>query len=292
MVFKGSAPALITPFRDGKVDFAALENLVEFQISGGSDALVVCGTTGEPSTMTLKEEIDVARAVLTQVAGRVPVIAGIGGNATQEVLDATELMTEVGVDALLGVTPYYNKTTQAGLIAHYTTVAESTPLPVILYNVPARTGLNMAPSTVAELAEVPNIVAVKEASGDHHQLLEIFRLCRGKIQIFSGNDDQVFTLVALGGDGVISVAANILPAQMHQIVEATRSGNLEEGRNLQLDLLPLIDLLFSEVSPIPVKAAMADMGMIEYEMRLPLVKMSDSGRELLRAELRNQGLLS
>lgn len=291
MLFKGSAPALVTPFRDGRVDFKALETLVDFQIGNGSDALVVCGTTGEPSTMTLQEEVKVAKAVVDQVRGVVPVIAGIGGNATQEVLDATALMSEIGVDALLGVTPYYNKTTQGGLIAHYTAVARSTDLPVILYNVPARTGLNMLPSTVAELAEVPNIVAVKEANSDMGQIMELFRLCRGKIDIYSGNDDAVFPMVALGADAVISVAANIIPKQMHDMVTATQVGDLETGSKLQLDLLPLINLLFCEVSPIPVKAALAQMGFIENEVRLPLVPMTATNERLLVAEMERQGLI-
>lgn len=291
MVFKGSAPALITPFKDGKVDYDALSRVIEFQIEGGSDALVMVGTTGEPSTMTLTEEVDVVRATLEQVNGRIPVIAGIGGNATAEVLDATERMTALGVDALLGVTPYYNKTTQAGLVAHYSTVAAATDLPVILYNVPARTGLNMLPATVAELAEVPNIVAIKEAGGDLGQIMELFRLCLGRIQIFSGNDDHVYPMIAMGADGVISVAANIVPTQMHDMVAKTQAGDLEGGLKLQLDLLPLIDLLFCEVSPIPVKAAMARMGMVQNELRLPLVTMSGANEELLVAEMERQGLI-
>ncbi|MFZ1382395.1 MAG: 4-hydroxy-tetrahydrodipicolinate synthase [Scrofimicrobium sp.] len=290
MVFQGSAPALVTPFKDGKIDFKSLEGLVDFQLQGKSDAIVVCGTTGEPSTMTLQEEIQVAKAVLAQVDGRVPVIAGIGGNATQEVLDATELMSEAGVDALLGVTPYYNKTTQGGLVAHYTTVAAATDLPVILYNVPARTGLNMLPATVAELAEVPNIVAVKEACGDIGQIMELFRLCKGKIQIFSGNDDHVFPFVAMGGDGVISVAANVVPREMHELVSLTQAGDLQGGIELQLAMLPLIDLLFCEVSPIPVKAALAHMGMLDNEFRLPLVPMTSENEAKLVAEMERIGL--
>lgn len=291
MIFEGSAPALVTPFKDGKVDYGALEKLVDFQLENGSDALVVCGTTGEPSTMTLREEVDVAKAVLAKVQGRVPVIAGIGGNATQEVLDATALMTEAGVDALLGVTPYYNKTTQGGLIAHYTTVAESTPLPIILYNVPARTGLNMLPATVAELAQVPNIVAFKEACGEIGQIMELFRVCRGLIDVYSGNDDQVFPMVALGAAGVISVAANIIPRQMHDIVEWTQRGDIVAARDLQLDLLPLIDLLFCEVSPIPVKAALARMGMVQNEVRLPLVPMTQTNEDALAEEMRKLALI-
>lgn len=291
MVFQGSAPALVTPFKNGKVDFKSLESLVDFQLEGGSDAIVVCGTTGEPSTMTLKEEVEVARAVLEQVDGRIPIIAGIGGNATQEVLDATELMTEVGADALLGVTPYYNKTTQGGLVAHYSAIAAATELPVILYNVPSRTGLNMLPATVAELAEVPNIVAIKEACGNIGQIMELFRLCLGKIQIFSGNDDHVFPLVAMGGDGVISVAANIMPRYMHDLVTTTQQGDFKVGCKMQLDILPLVDLLFCEVSPIPVKAAMARMAMLENELRLPLVPMTESNEDKLVVELERLGLI-
>ena len=291
MIFQGSAPALITPFKGGKVDFAALEKLIEFQIEGGSDALVMCGTTGEPSTMTLAEEEQVAKAAIAQVAGRIPVIVGIGGNATQEVLDAAALMTAAGADALLAVTPYYNKTTQAGLIAHYSVVAESTPLPIIVYNVPGRTGLNINPSTVVELAEVPNIVAIKEASGNLDQIMELARVARGRIDIYSGNDDQVFPLVALGAKGVISVAANLLPRQMHNIATWTLEGDYERARNLQLDLLPLINALFMEVSPIPAKAALEMMGMIDGELRLPLVPMSEPGKAVLRERLLELDLL-
>ncbi|WRS29542.1 4-hydroxy-tetrahydrodipicolinate synthase [Actinomycetaceae bacterium MB13-C1-2] len=291
MVFQGSAPALVTPFRDGKIDFDSLERLVDFQLDGGSDAIAVCGTTGEPSTMTLKEEVEVAKAVSQQVNGRIPIIAGIGGNATQEVLDATELMSETGVDALLGVTPYYNKTTQGGLVAHYTAVANATDLPVILYNVPARTGLNMLPATIAELAEVPNIVAVKEACGNITQIMELFRLCLGKIQIFSGNDDHVFPLVAMGGDGVISVVANAMPRYMHDMVATTMTGDLGTGRKMQLDMLPLVDLLFCEVSPIPIKAALSRMGMLDNELRLPLVPMTDENEAKLFTEMERIGLV-
>ena len=291
MIFRGSAPALITPFKDGKVDFPALEKLIEFQIEGGSDALVVCGTTGEPSTMTLGEEVEVAKAAIAQVAGRLPVIAGIGGNATQEVLNATQLMTDAGADALLAVTPYYNKTTQAGLVAHYGAVAAATNLPIIVYNVPGRTGLNMEPATVVKLAEIENIKAVKEASGNLSQIMELARVARGRIDIYSGNDDQVFPLVALGAQGVISVAANLLPTQMHDIVAWTQSGDYERARNLQLDLLPLIDALFMEVSPIPAKAALEMMGMITGELRLPLVEMSPEGKTVLRQRLVDVGLL-
>ncbi len=291
MIFEGSAPALVTPFRDGAIDFAALARLVDFQLQNGSDALVVCGTTGEPSTMTLEEEVTVATAVVDQVQGAVPVIAGIGGNATSEVLEATKRMEQVGADALLAVTPYYNKTTQAGLVAHYSTVAASTDLPIMLYNVPGRTGLNMAPSTVVELAEIPNIVAVKEASGNMEQILELARVARGKIDVYSGNDDQVFPLVALGAKGVVSVAANIIPRQMHDIVAWTQKGLVDEARNLQLDLLPLISALFNEVSPVPVKHALARMGFINDEVRLPLVGVSDETAALLVPELEALALI-
>ncbi len=292
MVFKGSAAALVTPFRqNGTIDFVSLAGLVDFQLQNGSDALVVCGTNGEPSTMTLEEAKWITKAVVEQVAGRVPVIAGIGGDSTKEAIQAIQVMGGLGVDALLCVTPYYNKTTQRGLVAHYSALSAATDLPVVLYNAPAYTGLNMLPSTVAQLADVPNIAAVVEASGDLGHIMEISRVCRGKLQIICGNDDAVFPMVCLGARSIISVAANIVPQQMHDLVVSTQNGDLKTGRHLQLNLLPLVNLLFCEASPITVKAALTQMGMLLNEVRLPLVQLSKDQEELLVAEMKRQELI-
>lgn len=291
MLFRGSAPALVTPFKDGSVDKDAFKRLLDFQLAGGSDALVVCGTTGEPSTMSLTEQRNLVELTVEHVAGDVPVIAGCGGNNTQGVVNAAQALEALGVDGLLAVTPYYNKTTQSGLLAHYRAVAESTSLPIIVYNVPSRTGMNIEPRTLAELAADPQFCALKEASGNLGQIMECFRLSPPTMSIMSGNDDQVYPLLAMGGTGVISVAANILPREMHDMTAAYFEGDAERSRELQLQLLPLISALFSEVNPIPVKSALAMMEMIEDELRLPLVPLSEPNREVLRTRMIEAGLL-
>ena len=291
MLFRGSAPALVTPFKNGSIDKDAFKRLLDFQLREGSDALVVCGTTGEPSTMSLAEHRELVDIAVKHVAGDVPIIAGSGGNNTQGVIAAAQAFEALGVDGLLAVTPYYNRTTQGGLLAHYRAIADSVSLPIIVYNVPSRTGMNIEPETLAELGRDPRFCGVKEASGNLCQIMEYFRVRPGTMSVFSGNDDQVYPFLAMGGEGVISVVANILPRQMHQMTTAYFEGDTEGALALQLELLPLIKALFSEVSPIPVKAALSMMGMIEDELRLPLVPLSQPNREVLREQLTEVGLL-
>ena len=291
MLFRGSAPALVTPFKNGSIDKDAFKRLLDFQLREGSDALVVCGTTGEPSTMSLAEHRELVDIAVKHVAGDVPIIAGSGGNNTQGVIAAAQAFEALGVDGLLAVTPYYNRTTQGGLLAHYRAIADSVSLPIIVYNVPSRTGMNIEPETLAELGRDPRFCGVKEASGNLCQIMEYFHVRPGTMSVFSGNDDQVYPFLAMGGEGVISVVANILPRQMHQMTTAYFEGDTEGALALQLELLPLIKALFSEVSPIPVKAALSMMGMIEDELRLPLVPLSQPNREVLREQLTEVGLL-
>lgn len=290
-LFQGSGVALVTPFTQDGVDFEALDRLIDLQLAGGTCALIVCGTTGEPATMTESErEAVIARAV-ERAAGRVPVIAGTGCNDTRKTLLAAKRAKALGADAQLCVTPYYNKTTQAGLIAHYTALAEAGSLPVILYNVPSRTGLNMLPETLAALAEHPNIIAMKEASGSLSQAVEMMRLCQGKLAFYSGNDDQVMPLMALGFDGVISVAANIIPREMARLTQACLVGDYDGARQLQLRLNPLISALFCEVSPIPVKTALNLMGCQAGPLRLPLCPMSEAHQAQLIQAMKAWALL-
>lgn len=286
-VFTGCAAALITPFHEGEIDYPALGRLIDFQLTNGTDALVACGTTAEPPALTEKEWEQLTAFILQRVDGRVPVIVGTGGNCTREVIRKAERARALGADAQLCVTPYYNKTTQAGLIAHYTAVAQATELPVILYNVPSRTGLNLLPDTLARLAEETNIVAVKEASGDMLQIMEMMRLCGDQIAFYSGSDELTAPLMALGGQGVISVAANIIPRLMREMTHSP----LPEAVALNLRLLPLIRALFCEVNPIPVKAAAALMGLCAGEVRLPLVPLSRAHLEQLKSEMQKVGLL-
>lgn len=286
-VFTGCAVALITPFHEGEIDYPALGRLIDFQLTSGTDALVACGTTAEPPALTEKEWEQLAAFIIQRADGRVPVIVGTGGNCTRDVIRKAERARALGASAQLCVTPYYNKTTQAGLIAHYTAVAQAAELPVILYNVPSRTGLNLLPDTLARLAEEENIVAVKEASGDMIQIMEMMRLCGDKIAFYSGSDELTAPLMALGGQGVISVAANIIPRLMREMTHCP----LAEAVALNLRLLPLIRALFCEVNPIPVKAAAALMGLCGGEVRLPLVPLSRAHLEQLKSEMQKVGLL-
>lgn len=292
ILFKGCATALVTPFDEKGINFKEFKKLLENQIADGIDALVVCGTTGESSTMTLEEKKQAIKFAVDTVAGRVPVIAGTGGNNTASVIEMSKYAEEVGVDGLLIVTPYYNKTTQAGLIAHYKTVAESVDLPIILYNVPGRTGLNITPETCLELSKIENIVAIKEASGNLSQVAKIASLCKDNLHIYSGNDDQVLPVLSLGGLGVISVLSNIAPKQFSSMTKDFFDGNIDKAIEVQLSSIPLIDALFSEVNPIPVKAALNMLGYNFGIPRLPLVEMSENGKEKLRKELEIYGLLS
>ena len=280
--FIGSGVALITPFDDNTVNYKVLEELIEYQIANNTDAIIICGTTGEPSTMTESEKKEVIRFTVEKVNKRVPVIAGTGSNCTKTAIEMSKYAESIGVDALLIVTPYYNKTTQSGLIEHYKAIAKNVNIPIIMYNVPGRTGLNLAPSTVKESSKIKNIVAVKEASGNFSQIAEIANLCGEDIYIYSGNDDQIVPVLSLGGIGVISVLANVAPNETHEIVAKFLDGKIKESRIIQLKLLPLINALFCEVNPIPVKEAVELMGFDVGNVRLPLVRISDANRERLK----------
>lgn len=291
VVFKGCATALVTPFTEDGLDLEAYGRLIDWQIEQKIDALLACGTTGEPSTMTSAEKAKTIAYAVERTHGRVPVIAGVGGNDTREVIEAAREAQRLGADALLAVTPYYNKTTQAGLVAHFTAVADATELPIILYNVPVRTGLNLTPATLDELADHPRIVAIKEASANIEQITEMFRLCHDRIAIYSGNDDHIVPFLGLGGEGVISVVSNVCPRDTHEIVAAFHRGNLEDSRSLQFKLNPLVQALFSEVNPIPVKTALNLMGMHAGPLRLPLVPMQLANRTRLEMAMQAIGLL-
>ncbi len=291
ILFKGCGTAIVTPFDENGVNFKEFEKLIEFQISEGVDALIVCGTTGESSTMSLDERKRTIEFAIKIANKRVPIIAGTGGNCTQSVIDFTKWAESVGVDGALIVTPYYNKTTQSGLIAHYSAIANSTKLPIILYNVPSRTGVNIAPETCFELSKLSNIVAIKEASGNISQVAEIKALCRENLHVYSGNDDQIIPILSLGGLGVISVLSNVAPNYTHEMVLNFLNGKIVEAQDMQLDSLNLIKALFSEVNPIPVKASLNMLGYNVGIPRLPLVEMSEIGKEKLEKELKNFELL-
>ncbi len=292
VIFKGAAVALVTPMNeDGSVNYEKFKELIDIQIAEGTDAIVACGTTGEAATLDLDEHIEVIKKAVEFTAGRVPVIAGAGSNDTAFAIETVKLAEEIGADGLLVVTPYYNKTSQAGLIAHFTKIAESTSLPIILYNVPSRTGVNIKPETYKVLSKIENIVATKEASGDLSAVAEIAHLCGDDLMIYSGNDDQIVPIMSLGGLGVISVLSNVCPKETHDICQHALDGDFAAARKLQLDYLPLINALFSDVNPIPVKEALNIMGYECGECRLPLVKMSDAAHEALKAEMAKVGLI-
>lgn len=289
MLFKGSGVALVTPFNETGVDFNKLGELIEYHIENKTDALIVCGTTGESTTMSDEEQFAVIDFTVKKVNKRIPVIAGTGSNNTMHSVYLSKEAEKLGVDGLLVITPYYNKTNQRGLKLHFETIAASTKLPIILYNVPGRTGVNIKPSVIAELAEIKNIVAVKEASGDLAQVAEIARLVPEGFAIYSGNDDSILPLLSLGGVGVISVVANICPKETHDLVEKFLNGDIEGSRKLQLGMKSLIDKLFIEVNPIPVKTAMNLLGFEVGDLRLPLAPMEESNLKTLRDELVNYG---
>ena len=289
-VFSGVATAIITPLCDKGIDYDKFKQLTEWQIAEGVDAIVVCGTTGESATLSDQEHRDAIKFMVDTVKGRIPVIAGTGSNDTAYACYLTEYDCSVGVDGLLVVTPYYNKATQKGLIRTFTEIADHSTKPVILYNVPSRTGVNILPSTCDVLAEHPNITAVKEASGNISQVAEIAALCKGRLDIYSGNDDQVVPIMALGGKGVISVVSNLLPKRTAEMCRLFREGKIAESAEIQLELLPLINALFCEVNPIPVKAAMAAMGFCEDYLRLPLTPMEEGNREKLLSLMRAHNL--
>ncbi|WP_315167708.1 4-hydroxy-tetrahydrodipicolinate synthase [Metaclostridioides mangenotii] len=290
MLFKGSAVAIVTPFtEDGKVNFNKFGELLEFQIANGTDAVVVCGTTGEATTMTTEEQLDLVKYAVEKVNKRIPVIAGSGSNNTMHSVFMSQECEKLGVDGLLVITPYYNKANKAGLKRHFETIAASVKLPIILYNVPGRTCVNISPSLVAELAKIDNIVAVKEASGDLGQVAEIASLVPEDFAIYSGNDDTIVPLLSVGGHGVISVLANICPQETHDMVTKFIEGDVQGAKELQLKLDALIASLFIEVNPVPVKTALNLIGYEVGDFRLPLAEMEEKNLDVLRQELVNAG---
>ena len=290
-LFTGCGTALITPFKNGEVDYEALDCLVEDQIANGVSALIAVGTTGEPATMDWDEHLAVIRRVVEKADHRVPVIAGTGSNATSEAVYAAKHSAEFGADAQLVVTPYYNKTSQAGLVAHFNAIADAATLPVIVYNVPSRTGLNIGPEALAEICEHENVIAVKEANSDVAQAMEKIRLCGDKVDFYCGNDDLIVPTISFGFKGVISVLSNILPAETSRMANLALEGNYKDAAAIQLKLLPFINAIFSETSPIPITAAMAKLGMCEDELRLPLVPMTKGPREKMYAIMHELGMI-
>lgn len=291
IIFKGVGTAIVTPFMDNTINYDEFKKLIEFQIKNNVDAIIVCGTTGESSTMTLDEKKYAIRFVVNAVNKRIPVIAGTGSNCTESAIELSKYAETVGADGLLLVTPYYNKTTQDGLIKHFTKIAHSTKLPIVLYNVPGRTGLNMLPSTCFSLSQIPNIVAIKEASGNLSQVAELAKLCKDNLYIYSGNDDQILPVLSLGGIGVISVLSNIIPNDTHDMVHSFFENDIIRSTKLQLDALPLIHSLFSEVNPIPVKSALNYMGYNVGIPRLPLIEMSENNKKKLKKAMEDYGIL-
>lgn len=290
-MFKGSIVAIVTPFRDGKFDEKAFSELIEWHISKGTNGIVPCGTTGESATLDYEEHYRVIEVAINTVNKRIPVIAGTGANSTDETIVITKKAKELGADAALLVSPYYNKPTQEGLYRHYKTVAEAVDIPIVLYNVPGRTAVNILPTTVARLSEIRNIVAIKEATGDMKQVSEIIRLCGDRITVLSGDDFTTLSLLALGGKGVISVTANIAPHEVSEMCRLWEDGNIGEARELHYKVEPLNHAMFIETNPIPVKTALAMMGRIKEEFRLPLCEMADSNKEKLRKTLIEFGLI-
>ena len=290
-VFTGAATAIITPFSEGKIDYVSFKNIIEDQIKGGIDAIVVAGTTGEAATLTHEEHCECIKFAVDTIAGRVPVIAGTGSNDTAYGIELSQYACEVGADALLVVTPYYNKATPKGLIKNFIETAEATDKPIILYNVPSRTGCNIPLSVYKELAKHERIVAVKEASGNISAIAELIAECGDSFDIYSGNDDQIVPIMSLGGKGVISVLSNILPKETHDITRLCVEGNYKDAAALQLKYLELINSLFCEVNPVPVKTAMAELGMCKVDMRLPLCEMEDATKARLIRAMKANGLL-
>ena len=291
-MFKGAIVAIVTPFKNGQVDEETYRKLIEFQIANGTDGIVPCGTTGESSTLSHEEHDRVIAIAINAAKKRVPVIAGTGSNSTDEALRLTRHAYEAGADGALMVCPYYNRPTQEGLYQHYKLIAESVPIPIIPYNIPGRTGVNMLPETVARLSGISNIVGIKEASGSLKQMQDVISLCGDDFDVLSGDDFFTLPLLLIGGQGVISVISNIAPADMANMIDAFEAGNITQARKLHDKMVPLIDALFIETNPVPVKAALSMMGKIHYDVRLPLYKMSDSNYEILRKAMVSYGLIS
>ena len=290
-IFKGMASAIVTPMTETAIDYEALGRFVEFQIENGINAIVVMGTTGENATIEPEDQTAVIRFTVQKVAGRVPVVAGTGTNDTRYVLDFTRFACDHGADGVLVVTPYYNKSTQGGLIAHYTAVADASDRPVILYNVPSRTGCNLLPETVNVLADHPMICGIKEASGNMAQVMELFATCGGRLDIYSGEDGLIQPMMAMGAMGCISVVSNVMPKETVELADWMFAGDFAGAAARQLELLPLIHSLFCEVNPIPVKAALSEMGYCENYVRLPLVPMTEKNKEIMFARMRALGVL-
>ena len=292
-IFKGAGVAIVTPMKDNlEINYDKLDEMLEEQIAGGTDAIIICGTTGETATMTEKEHSEAIRFAIERVNHRIPVIAGTGSNCTRTAIELSKEAEKDGADGLLLVTPYYNKATQNGLIAHYTAICNEVKIPAILYNVPSRTGCSIQPQTLARLVkDVDNIVGVKEASGNIGTVAEIMHLCNGNIDLYSGNDDQVVPLLSLGGIGVISVLSNVAPAYVHDMVYKYLSGDRDGSCKMQLDAIPMCNALFCEVNPIPVKAALNMMGKEVGPLRAPLTEMEDAHKEVLRKAMTDFGLL-
>ena len=289
-IFTGMATAIVTPMTADGIDYEALGRFIEFQIENGINAIVVMGTTGENATIEYADQKEIIRFTVEKVAKRVPVIAGTGTNNTEHVLHNTKNACEVGADAILVVTPYYNKATQNGLYQHFKTIADASSVPVVLYNVPGRTGCNLLPKTVARLAEHENIVAIKEATGNMAQMVELMHLCGDKIDVYSGEDALTVPMMAMGGAGTISVLSNVAPKEAVAMTDACIAGDFKTAAKMQADLLPLINALFSEVNPIPAKAGVSAMGFGEENLRLPLTPMEDATRAVLYAEMRKLGI--
>ena len=291
IIFKGCGTAIATPFTEDGINFKEFEKLIEYQISEGIDSIIVCGTTGESSTMTLDEKKTLIKFAIEAIDNRVPIIIGTGSNNTASSIELSQYAESAGADGLLLVTPYYNKTTQEGLIKRYTAIANNTNLPIILYNVPSRTGLNILPETCLELSKIKNIVAIKEASGNLSQVAKIASLCRDNLDIYSGNDDQIVPILSLGGKGVISVLSNVMPRYTHDMTQKFFDGKIREATQMQLDAIDLIDALFLEVNPIPVKYALNLMGYNYGKPRLPLVELSAKNQERMRVAMKNHNLI-
>jgi len=291
-VFTGAGVAIITPMNaDGSINWDEFGRIIDFQIDNGTDAIIVCGTTGESATMTDEEHVECIRYCIDRVNRRIPVIAGTGSNDTKYAVDLSKEAEKLGADALLVVTPYYNKTSQRGLVAHFTAIADSVNVPIILYNVPSRTGVNIALDTYAELSKHKNIAAVKEASGNISAIAKIFEKCGDNLDVYSGNDDQIVPIMALGGKGVISVLSNVAPRETHQIAQLCLDNNVAEAAKMQIKYLELMNNLFIDVNPIPVKEAMNMMGFKAGECRLPLLKMEQSKIDILEASMKKAGLI-
>lgn len=290
ILFEGCGTAISTPFTEDGVNYETFEKMIEDQIKGEVDAIIVCGTTGEASTMTKEEKKEAIKFVVDKVAGRTKVIAGTGSNNTKDAIEMSKYAESVGVDGLLVVTPYYNKTTQAGLVEHYKAIANEVKLPIIMYSVASRTGVNITPETCLELSKVENIVAIKEASGNISQVAKIASLCKDNLTIYSGNDDQIIPVLSLGGKGVISVLSNVMPKYTHDMVKKYLEGNTEEATKMQLDVIDLIGALFIEVNPTPVKYALNQMGYNYGKPRLPLIEPSEKSKETIKEIMKKHNL--